>query len=58
MLEKTEGIITNGQSRDTGYKKHRTKTNRHRNTIQKTKPRATQTLPKPIGGVGGGVVGP
>ena len=40
MLEKTEGVINNGQSRDTGntgYTRHRTKTNKTKNITQKTK---------------------
>ena len=39
MLEKTEGAIKNGQSRDTGntgWTRHRTKTNQTKNTTQKT----------------------
>jgi hypothetical protein len=43
MLEKTEGVIKNRQSRETGnigYTRHRTKTNKNEkqhNTTQKTK---------------------
>jgi len=40
MLEKTEEQIKNGQSRDTGnigYTRHRTKTNKTKNTKQKIK---------------------
>jgi hypothetical protein len=39
-LEKTEGVIKNGKSRDTGnigYTRHRTKTNKTNNTTQKRK---------------------
>jgi hypothetical protein len=39
-LEKTEGAIKNGQSRETGnigHTRHRTKTSKANNTIQKTK---------------------
>jgi hypothetical protein len=39
-VEETEGAIKNGQSRDTGnigYTKHRTKTNKTKNTPQKNK---------------------
>ena len=47
MLEKTEGAINNGQSRDTGnirHTGHETKTNKKHNTTQKTKRWATRTL--------------
>ena len=40
MLEKTEGAIKNGQSRETGnigYTRHRSKSNKTKNTTQKTK---------------------
>jgi hypothetical protein len=40
MLEKTERAIINGQSRETGEIRHlryRTKTNKTKNTTQKTK---------------------
>jgi hypothetical protein len=40
MLEKTEGAIENRKSRETGhigYTRHRTKTNKTKNTTQKTK---------------------
>ena len=40
MLEKTDGVIKNGQSRHTRYivyTRHRTKTNKIRDTTQKTK---------------------
>ena len=40
MLDKTEGAIKNGQSRDTGnigYTGQRRKTNKAKNTTQKTK---------------------
>ena len=43
LLEETEGAIKNGQSRETGnirYTKHRTKTNKAKHTIQKTKKRS------------------
>ena len=39
MLEKTEGEIKNGQSRETGnigHRRHRMKTNKTKNTTQKT----------------------
>jgi len=39
-LEKTERAIKNGQARETGniwYTRHRTKTNKTKNTTQKTK---------------------
>jgi hypothetical protein len=46
-LEKTEGAIKNGQSRDTGnirYTRHRTKTNKTTNTTQKTKKMSNTNL--------------
>jgi len=41
MLEKTEGSIKNGQSRETGntmYTRHRTRTSKPKTTTHKTKP--------------------
>jgi len=37
MLEKNEESIKNGQSGETGYTRHRTKTDKAKNTTQKTK---------------------
>ena len=45
MLEKTEGAIKDAKSRDTGnigYTRHRTKTNKTKQTTQKTKKRHHQ----------------
>ena len=45
MLEKTEGAIKDTKSRDTGnigYTRHRTKTNKTKQTTQKTKKRHHQ----------------
>jgi hypothetical protein len=49
MLEKTEGVIKNGQSRHTSnivYTKHRMKTNEIRDTTQKSKKMSNTDLPK------------
>jgi len=48
-VEKTKGAIKNGQSRATyniGYSRHRRKTNRTKNTTQKSKKMNTQTSTK------------
>ena len=50
MLEKTEGAINNGQSRDTGnirHTGHETKTNKKHNTENK-KMNNTNTVNKPV----------
>ena len=53
MLEKTDGAIKNGQSRETGnigYTRYKTKTHKAKNTTQKTKTMSkTRTIPKPEG---------
>ena len=54
MLEKTEGAIKNGQSRDTGnsgYTRHKSKTNKkkHKNTTQHRKLRQNTTAPTKTG---------
>jgi len=49
MSEKTEGAIKNGQSRETGssgWTRHKTKTNKAKNTTQKLKRWATRNPPK------------
>ena len=37
FVEKNKGSIKNGRSRETGYTRHRTKTDKAKNTTQKTK---------------------
>ena len=52
MLEKTEGAIKNGQSRETSniaYTRHRTKTNKAKTTTQKTKKISNTNPPNPGG---------
>ena len=49
MLEKTEGAMKNGQSRQTGnfgYTRHRKKTDKTKNTTQKTKKMSNTDLAK------------